>query len=119
MTDREKLIELVCESTNHDCGKHCNLSSAIHCFSCTAIADHLLANGVTVQQPKKPRTEPDLTGKCGSCGHSAPTESYGGSKCYVECTLKEHLQKHCTMSKYTAVRPRTNKGCKNYMPKEG
>lgn len=47
MTDREKLIELICECTNHDCGKRCNLSSASKCFSCTSIADDLIANGVT------------------------------------------------------------------------
>jgi hypothetical protein len=50
MTDREKLCELICDGTNHDCGKRCNLTSVIKCYSCTSLADHLIANGVTVQR---------------------------------------------------------------------
>lgn len=80
-------------------------------------ADDLIANGVTVQQAKRPRPIPDLTGKCGSCVHAVPAETSYGSTCYVECTLKEHLEKHCNnRDKYTAVRARTTKGCKNYTP---
>ncbi len=50
MNDREKFIELICESINDECSVHCNLSSPTKCFQCTCIADHLIANGVTVQE---------------------------------------------------------------------
>ena len=45
MTDREKLIEIIMTSEIlcHDCGEN----SASYCAE--ALADHLLANGVTVQ----------------------------------------------------------------------
>lgn len=56
MNDREKLIELICESINDECSVHCNLSSPTKCFQCTCIANHLIANSVTIQ--KHERWEP-------------------------------------------------------------
>lgn len=50
MNDREKLIELICESINDECSAHCNLSSPTKCFQYTCIADHLIANRVTIQK---------------------------------------------------------------------
>ena len=43
---RDRLIELVCQSTNDECGKHCNLTD--YCSECEKVSDHLLANGVIV-----------------------------------------------------------------------
>lgn len=51
MTDRERLIELICESIQTDeCIGHCNHP---YCGKCEHLADHLLANGVIVP-PCKP-----------------------------------------------------------------
>lgn len=44
MTEREKLIELICACTNNDCVGHCNLSNHYYCDKCKNIADHLLKN---------------------------------------------------------------------------
>ena len=46
MTMRDKLIDLICQSTNIGC-IGCNGDSG-HCKECESIADHLLANGVIV-----------------------------------------------------------------------
>lgn len=48
---RDRLIELVCQSTNDECGKHCNLTD--YCSKCEKVSDHLLANGVIVQPYKR------------------------------------------------------------------
>lgn len=52
------MAELICDSTNHDCSKRCNLTSALKCYSCTSLADHLIANGVTVQKWNSAKTPP-------------------------------------------------------------
>ena len=126
MTDREMLIYLL-KQADKEINTIC--TSSYRCTKCPVgvdggctrgiMADYLLANGVMVKPPKKPRPEPDLTGKCGSCCHAASTDHYGGSKCYVECTLESHLKKYCKNGRYTAIRARTTKGCKKYAPKEG
>ena len=54
------------------------------------LADYLIANGVTIERPI------DLSGKCGSCIYAKQvTGVFGHSACYVRCTNKEHLKKHC------------------------
>ena len=53
-SDREKLAELVCGAINDDCSGHCNLSTEINCLQCAKIADHLIANDVTINVPLKP-----------------------------------------------------------------
>ena len=53
MTNRDKLIELLCLGTHktETCNSHEDCSPTIgDCGFCTIMADHLLANGVTVQQ---------------------------------------------------------------------
>ena len=47
MTDREKLMDLLCEALEDGCVGHCNYP---YCHRVSSTADHLLANGVTVQQ---------------------------------------------------------------------
>ena len=44
MTDREKLMDLLCEALEDGCVGHCNYP---YCHRVSSIADHLLANGVT------------------------------------------------------------------------
>lgn len=113
MTDREKLIELlleidsVCDAS--DCVECCGEGCYIH-----RAADHLIANGVKVVG-----TETDLTGKCGSCDFAKPVR-YCRSTRYVECTNEDLLKSRPNRGEASAIRPRTNKGCKRYtrMPKE-
>lgn len=105
MTDREKLVELL-ESAESAVYWNSGDKSFIE-----KIADHLIANGVTVHIPKnKPPT--DLTGKCGSCVYAEQTVAFGGSRCYVLCTHPERRHvKHVTYP-----RQRTCKACKMYKP---
>ena len=44
---REKLMRLLCDALEDGCVGHCNYP---HCFKVKNTADHLIANGVTVQQ---------------------------------------------------------------------
>lgn len=44
---REKLMELLCDALEDGCVGHCNYP---HCFKVKHTADHLIANGVTVQE---------------------------------------------------------------------
>lgn len=53
MTDREKLVELLCNGTakTETCNLHQDCATAKgDCRFCTIMADHLIANGVTVQE---------------------------------------------------------------------
>ena len=51
MTDREKLIELVCEAVQTDaCVGFCNHP---HCGKVQTIADHLIANNTVIQKQGK------------------------------------------------------------------
>ena len=64
----------------------------------------------------------NLKDKCGSCFYAKPvTEGFGGSKCYVECTCEEHLNRyrHWDGREIKAVRARTRYACNEYKPKEG
>lgn len=103
MTDREKLVELLlkCEQVHER-----DLNDDWEDGEIEAIADHLIANGVTVRQPT------DLTGKCGSCAYARPTTAFGGSKCYVACKNPEKRFK----GSVAHIRQRTCKACKMYKP---
>lgn len=115
MTDREKLVELLaqaCEWGGRCIGCKNNLPIADTCREerFGKVADHLIANGVTVQPPKKAKKPTDLTGKCGSCVYAEQTVAFGGSRCYVLCTHPERRHvKHVTYP-----RQRTCKACKMY-----
>lgn len=53
MTDREKLVELLCEGTGktETCNLHQDCVTAKgDCGFCTIIADHLIAHGVTIRE---------------------------------------------------------------------
>lgn len=50
MTDREKLIDLICESINDACLDGCNFYPEKKCPHCRYIADHLIANGVVISK---------------------------------------------------------------------
>ena len=116
MTDREKLIELIV-TTPVPCMVVAGVRGGRSLISASVIADHLLANGVTVQtNTEKPPT--DLTGKCGSCAFSEPTVAFGGSKCHVLCVNKD-IRGRGSKSKLSAVKQRTARACKRYVPKEG
>ena len=102
MTDREKLIELL----------KVPIYPLVGSDPEEVVADYLLDNGVTFV----PRT--DLTGKCGNCIFAKRT-SYCGSDAYVECINEELNMRRSRMeNKYAAVRQRTTKACKRYVPKE-
>lgn len=60
----------------------------------------------------------DLTGKCGSCAFAVPTDAFGGSPCYVECTNKEHLEQYCHRHDISKIRQRTTRACRRYKPAE-
>lgn len=44
MTEREKLIELICEGMADRCGAECKIPNKAYCRQCFDIADYLLAN---------------------------------------------------------------------------
>lgn len=47
-TDREKLIELICEGASDICGKDCKMPRNQFFTYCLSISNYLLANGVIV-----------------------------------------------------------------------
>lgn len=49
MTEREKLIELVCEGLAVECGTDCKEPQKSYCQKCHNVADHLLAMGVSLR----------------------------------------------------------------------
>lgn len=79
------------------------------------LADHLIANGVTVTI-KKPPT--DFSKKCGSCAYAKVEPDKFGRDCYVRCTNPEHIDKYFR-KKDRSLRERTVKACKQYKQKEG
>ena len=48
MTERERLIETICEGLAQNCGGNCTLPNKMYCQNCHILADYLLANGVIV-----------------------------------------------------------------------
>lgn len=54
MTDREKLVEIVCNAIQEvDCISHCNHPP---CYKVHHVVDELISHGVTVKEPQKPLT---------------------------------------------------------------
>ena len=81
-----------------------------------ALADHLIANGVTVII-KKEKPPTDLSKKCGSCAYAKAEPDEFGRDCYVRCTNPEHIAKYCR-SRDRSLRQRTTPACKQYKAKE-
>lgn len=77
------------------------------------VADHLLANGVTVTI-KKPPT--DLSWKCGSCAYAKVEPDMFGRDCYVRCKNPEHIAKYCR-GMDRSLRQRTTPACRQYKAK--
>lgn len=48
MTERERLIETICEGLAQNCGGNCTLPNKMYCQNCHILADYLLASGVIV-----------------------------------------------------------------------
>lgn len=58
MTDREKLVEIVCNAIQEvDCISHCNHPP---CYKVHHVVDELIAHGVTVREMQKPLTVEEL-----------------------------------------------------------
>ena len=114
---RDRLIELIGST---ECGNGYCISEKYQDGFIARIADHLIANGVTIVKPKKQKPPVDLTGKCGSCVYAVQEAGhFGNSPCYVRCTNEEHLSRRPYQSPLVAVRQRTVKACKCYVPREG
>ena len=61
MTDREKLVEIVCNAIQEvDCISHCNHPP---CYKVHHVVDELISHGVTVREPNKPLTVDELPGR--------------------------------------------------------
>lgn len=75
------------------------------------VADHLIANGVSV---KKEKLTTDIADKCGSCVYAKyEPNKIGKIDSLVRCTNAEHLAKYPK-----PLRQRTTKACKQYEAKE-
>lgn len=109
MTDHKKLVELI---QTAPIGFKRTFGGTYRKELVGRIADHLIANGVTVNTPKKDKTSTDLTGKCGSCEHAVQRTAFGGSDFYVVCT---HPQRQ-NVKNINDPRQRTRKACKMYKP---
>ena len=48
MTERERLIEIICEGLAQNCGGNCTLPNKMYCQNCHILADYLLENNVKV-----------------------------------------------------------------------
>lgn len=46
MTERERLIEIICEGLAQNCGGNCPLPNKMYCQNCHILADYLLDNNV-------------------------------------------------------------------------
>ena len=117
MTDRDRLIELF-EAVEKDPAITCphyktektcdTCKYTINNFMCNhteRMVDYLLANGVKLSA--------ELQNKCGSCVYAKPIVAFGKSKCYVNCTNKEHIERFCTRE-ISTLRQRTHPACKKY-----
>ena len=61
MTDREKLVEIVCNAIQEvDCISHCNHPP---CYKVHHVVDELISHGVTVKEPQKPLTVEEVRAK--------------------------------------------------------
>lgn len=64
MTERERLIETICEGLAQNCGGNCTLPNNMYCQNCHILADYLLANGVIVLPVKVGYTVYNIDGEC-------------------------------------------------------
>ena len=48
MTERERLIEIICEGLAQNCGGNCTLPNKMYCQNCHILADYLLEHGIIV-----------------------------------------------------------------------
>ena len=61
MTDREKLVEIVCQAMQEkDCIGHCNYPP---CYKVQNVVDELIAHGVTVKEPNRPLSLAEARGR--------------------------------------------------------
>ena len=86
---KNKLIELICEAVReHNCEAHCNCN----CIKVEIIADHLIANGVTVQQwiPVSERLPEEREGWCNTFSDTvlvAHKRHDGSIRMTTSCTI--------------------------------
>ena len=67
MTDREKLVEIVCQAMQKgNCAAYCPVSP---CMDVETVVDELTSHGVMVKEPQKPMTVDELYSLCGSGCH--------------------------------------------------
>ena len=57
MTERKKLINLICEGMADRCGAECKIPNKQYCNQCFDIADYLLANNVNFVEKGRNFTE--------------------------------------------------------------
>ena len=108
MTDKDMLVKLI--ARRPELTEALNVSS----FRLNRFVDYLIENGVMMANPNAGLTPVDLKGKCGSCVYAKPID-YGSSAVHVECTNIAHIKKYCGRHYNARVRPRTARGCKNYV----
>lgn len=72
-----------------------------------------LQKTIVEQKAEIERLQKTKSAKCGTCAYAKPT-TFGKSKCYVECTNKEHIEKFCRYRKISLKRQRTTPACKDY-----
>ena len=72
-----------------------------------------LQNTIVEQKAEIERLQKTKSAKCGTCAYAKPT-TFGKSKCYVECTNKEHIEKFCRYRKISLKRQRTTPACIDY-----
>lgn len=107
MTDRDRLIKLKRQAVNYAQEK-ADERGGLVCIDDEV--DYLLANGVKLSA--------ELQNKCGSCIYAKPIVAFGKSKCYVNCTNKEHIERFC-QREISTLRQRTHPACKKYEECEG
>ena len=114
---REKLIELLYNFYLDYNGYICDgCGTQVAEQVCGTIADHLIANGVTVNI-KKEKPPTDLTGKCGSCAYASieAKEHWLTTPSYLRC-INPTKRWYRDSAQYKA---RTTKACKLYKAKDG
>ena len=91
MTDRDRLIELVCDKIQDGhCIGHCNYPP---CNQCKELADHLITNDVIVQKQGEwvscgiDNNDMEII-KCSECGR----KQFGYSKFCATCGAKMDLE---------------------------
>ena len=120
---RDRLVELIKQAEKcppeYD-GEPRDEASIFHCAGCEyeestdclaeRIADHLIANNVGFFPTV------NMENKCGSCIYAKPVVAFGASRCYVNCTNKEHIERFCHRE-ISTLRQRTHPACKSYKAK--